>query len=286
MVDLRLRTRLTACAALAASCLFFNSPVQGQDESRRVRSGRVKVGDRIMADPTSTNSPNMVSCVVLSISVASYKPGYDGDYKIQCDHSGWSSVSATEDHMRVIPQTAASARPVATGVQATASNTVAAAPVQAVAVPRPAGGNAFGTRNPRTCPASGPGTPSLALAAELVACAREWQSRRSESLVDNVRVTSLVKSQYNPYTQTGFTNMDTSVPPMAITGSLLAWSCREQDPPTAMAKYSNIGKNCSRGTETHATGYCWKQRTGSWSCDMSDTGGTITDKQYDVLGPT
>lgn len=202
----RPRKRLTICAALAAGCLFLCSPVRGQDESRRVRTGRSKA----------------------------LTPG--------------------------------------------------SAPVRTAEAPK-SGENAFGTRNPRSCPSSGPGVPSLALAAELVTCAREGRSLHSETLVDSVRVVSMVKSRYDPQTQTGFTNMDTTVPPMAITGSLLAWSCREQDGPAVMPKYSNVGKNCSRGTETHATGYCWKLRTGAWSCVMSDTGGTITEKQYDIPGP-
>jgi hypothetical protein len=263
---------------LAASLVTIATlTLPAQDESTRTKSGLVKIGDRILANPTF-NGP-MDTCTVTAIR-ASSRPGYDGDYIIHCDHDPWTSVPATGDHMKLIAQTPA-AKTAAPQPAAAVNPPPAAAPVRAAAA-----GNAFGSRNPRSCSAVTGGTPSTAVAAQLVACAREGDSRQNaEYLVDNVRVTSMTPSRYDPHTQTGFTNMDTSVAPIAIRGSLQSWSCRPQDPPTVMAKYSNVGQNCSWQDEPVATGYCYKMRSGAWNCTMADVSSTNNQKKYNVPPP-
>lgn len=259
-----------------------------------MKSGQVKVGDIILANPTF-NGP-MSPCKVLEIVPDPVRADYDGDYVVHCDNAPWTRVAATGDHMRLAPPPPPPPPPnppaamLAHRSATTPARLVrAAAPASApAAVPPPApGANAFGTREPQTsCPAVRGGTPSPAAAAQLVACAREGQSRQNdEELVADVVVTSMTQSKYNPYTQTGFTNMDTSVNPVEIKGHLRNWSCRPQDPPTVMAKYSNVGHNCSYAYEPTDSGYCWKQRTGTWSCVMSDVTNSRTDRQYDIAPP-
>jgi hypothetical protein len=85
--------------------------------------------------------------------------------------------------------------------------------------------------------------------------------------------------------QTGFTNMDTTVAPIAIQGSIVVWSCNPVDGPAMMAKYSNVGHNCDRSVEHQATGYCYKLRSGEWSCAMNDTAHPNADVQRSLPPP-
>lgn len=287
--------KLSTLAGVTAvlSLISFNG--HAQDESQRFRSGQVKVGDVIGANPTH-NGP-MDPCVVTEIVPDPVRKGYDGDYVVKCDKAPWTRVSATGDHARIMPQTTqptaapALSHTPASSPQLNLSLGPAARPAPVHPATAPAaraanGGNAFGSRDPRSCAPVTGGTPSAASAAALVACSREAQTRQHEEwLVSNVRVTSMQTSTYNPYTQTGFTNMDTGVAPIAIVGTLDSWQCREQDPPTVLAKYSNVGANCSHHAEGHATGYCYKMRTGAWSCSMWDTNPATTKTEYNVPPP-
>lgn len=290
MNNVRIQRALKVAAALASLLPLFS---YAQDESRRFKSGQVKVGDNIMANPTNVGA--MESCTVLEIVPDPVRAGYDGDYVIKCEHSWWTRVSATGDHSRIIPQTSAipaqqvPQNPATSAYTRTTTSSTSRPNTNANALPATqpvtAGGNAFGTRNPRTCPNFTGSTPSNAVAAQLVACYREGQSRQNmEYIVGNVTVTSMTTSKYDPHTQTGFTNMDTGVAPIAIRGTVDSWACRPQDGPAVMAQYSNVGHNCTKSSEPNATGYCYKLRTGAWSCAMNDTTGSM-QSQYNVAPP-
>jgi hypothetical protein len=283
-----LKTIRAALALLALAGLA--DPALAQEESLRYRTGTIRVGDRILASAVANGSGE--PCTVTAIRDASaWRPGYDGDFLLQCDDGSFlSSVPATGDHARPIPTVARAgptggAATAVTAVPARVQATQAAAPAPPATTPTAGGGNTFGTRDPQPCPRV-VSKPSPSEAAQLVACAREGQSSKyTEYLVQDVRVTSMSGSSYDPRVQTGYVNMDTTVAPIAIKGSLVTWDCRQVDGPGVMAKYSNAGQNCGRQTERNATGYCYRLRTGQWSCSMTDIAVAQADKQYDLPPP-
>ncbi|MEO8281242.1 MAG: hypothetical protein ABI564_16200 [Ideonella sp.] len=255
-----LRMSLVIALSLAAFV------VQAQDDKQRYRTGQFKVGDRVLADAIGLGAPD--SCTVIGTTelTGSFMPGYTNQLLLRCDHKAWSSVAATAD--RVKP--GGEANVVANG--------------SAAAQQPPAGSNAYGTRNPRTCEAFNGSSISPAQAAQLVTCSHEKISGGQIYLVDDVKVTSISTGHYDPRTQTGFTNMDTSLPPKEIEGSLVQSICGPVDAKFD-SPYNNYGKNCNRINQKHAKGYCFKQRTGAWSCSMSDVMVSTEDKQYRVGPP-
>src|SRR5579884_2876110 len=95
----------TRCCQLLL-CAFVLIPAyasgHAQDESRRYKTGQIKVGDRVLASAVS-NQPGD-TCFVTGIHDASgWRPGYDGDFQLRCDHSGITSVPATGDHVQPAP---------------------------------------------------------------------------------------------------------------------------------------------------------------------------------------
>ncbi len=181
---------------------------------------------------------------------------------------------------------ARSCRSLVAALVALVASTLDPAAAQNAVRPTSAGaGNAFGTRDPRPCPTVA-SAPSKAQAEQLVACFREAQSsNRSEVLVESPIVASMTPSRYDPRTQTGFVNMDTTTAPIAIRGSLVAWACRPIDGSAVAAKYSNVGQNCDRQIERNAIGYCYRMRTGAWTCAMNGVSIADADREYRLAPP-
>ena len=254
-------------SALLLGGLTLLASLASAQEPDRYKTGQIKVGDRILADAIGLGKPDTCTVIGTTELTGAYMPGYTNQYLIRCDHKAWTTVSATSKQV----QPSGQANVMQNG--------------QAAAQHPPAGANEFGTRNPRSCQPISGAMISPAQAAYLVTCAREQITGHRLYLVDGVRVSSITASRYDPHTQTGFTNMDVSVPPFAIRGALQSWSCGTVDA-NFSSTYNNFGKSCIRYNEKNAGGYCYKMRDGRWSCNMHDTGLSESDKQYNVGPPS
>lgn len=124
--------RITAAVLLIA---FSFTPFSAscQDEAQRYKTGEIKVGDRVLADPIGLGKPDTCTVIGTNELTGNYRPGYTNQYQIRCDHNAWSTVPATGDKVKLAGQ----ANVLSSGAAASAQ-------------PSP-GANKYGTRDPHTC---------------------------------------------------------------------------------------------------------------------------------------
>jgi hypothetical protein len=256
-----------AVLLIAFSLMPF--PASCQDEAQRYKTGEIKVGDRVLADPVNLKKPDTCTVIGTDELTGSYRPGYTNQYRIRCDHEAWTSVAATGDKVKLAGQ-------------ANVLNSGAAASAQP-----PAGANKYGTRDPHTCAntkAPAGNTIDSAHAKQYFICQAEKVSGNMLYLVENVTVEVGGPTRYDPRTQTGFSQMDTRISPIAIRGSFLEYQCSVLD---AMfdSRFNNFGKNCNTYLNRKATGYCYKTTFGDWNCSMNDVFKSDDDKHFNVAPP-
>ena len=254
--------------AVLAVVSIIPSIVHCQDDSRRYRTGNIKVGDRVLADPVGLGKPDTCTVIGTTELTGNYMPGYTNQYLIRCATKAWSSTPATADKVtlagqpNVLSTGAGNARP-------------------------PAGANKYGTRNPRSCVNTKAPAGSMidaAHAREYFICQAEKEFGTYLSLVENVSVEVGGPTVYDPRTQTGFTHMDTRIPPIAIRGNFLSYMCSSVDAQFD-SRFYNLGKSCNTQLNRKAAGYCYKTTFGDWSCTMNDLFIAQSDKKYYVAPP-
>jgi hypothetical protein len=138
----------------------------------------------------------------------------------------------------------------------------------ASALPMWAQGSKYGSRDPKTCPASKySAAPSTDQAGQLFACATEQDTGDTIYLVQDVKVEIASKSRSF---QSGdlYNDIDQSGPVFPIRGSYTEYACRKQF--NLDSSHTNLGKNCSAMQQPHAQGICYKTTFGDWSCRMRD----------------
>lgn len=91
-------------------------------------------------------------------------------------------------------------------------------------------------------------------------------------------------TRYDPYTQTGFTKIDTRILPIAIRGSFLKYQCGVVDAKFD-SRFNNAGKSCNTYLNRNASGYCYKTIKGDWNCSMNDVFKTRKNKYFNVAPP-
>ncbi len=195
--------RITAAVLLIA---FSFTPFSAscQDEAQHYKTGEIKVGDRVLADPIGLGKPDTCTVIGTNELTGNYRPGYTNQYQIRCDHNAWSTVPATGDKVKLAGQ----ANVLSSGAAASAQ-------------PSP-GANKYGTRDPHTCvntKAPAGATIDSAHAKQYFICQAEKVSGNMLYLVENVNVEVGGPTRYDPRTQTGFSQMDTRISPIAIRGS-------------------------------------------------------------------
>lgn len=255
--------------ALLLVIFFIVSLAPAQDEAQRYKTGQIKVGDRVLADPVGLGKPDTCTVIGTTELTGSYRPGYTNQYLIRCDKEAWSSVPATGDKVKLAGQ-------------ANVVNSGAAANARP-----PQGANKYGTRDPHTCantkdPAGK--TIDAAHARQYFICQAEKVSGDMLYLVENVTVEVGGPTSYDPRTQTGFSQMDTRIPPIAIRGSFLQYQCSTLDAKFD-SRFNNFGKNCNTYLNRKATGYCYKTTFGDWNCSMNDVMKADDDKHFRVPPP-
>jgi hypothetical protein len=257
MAGLRKSWAAVVCAALALA-----GTAQAQDEAKRYKTGQIKIGDRVEIPWAGKWTP----CTVLGARLMPGDPSKIDAYQIRCDQGYPSDAIADTDHVR--PSAAS----------APSWNVVDAAKVG------PKGANAYGARNPHTCGPVRAGGLTPAVAVQAFICGSEHESGHQLWLVENVSVRIVGPTRYDPHIQTGFTNLDVSVPPYAITGSYVQYQCDHQEADPKAYGY-NYDRNCARYVERNAKGYCWKNRAAAWSCVMNDLGVPESDKNPHTAPP-
>ncbi len=133
---------------------------------------------------------------------------------------------------------------------------------------RAVGGNAYGSRDPKTCSSTRiSGAQSSDQARQLFICSTEVDTGSTLYLVDSVNIQVASKSRmYQP--GDSYNDVDQSVPVYPIRGSFNWYSCRTQF--NIDASHSNVGKNCSVLSQPQAMGICYKTTFGDWKCKMRD----------------
>ncbi len=264
-----LRNKDIAIFALLASLVLAGSNAWCQDEAQRYKTGQIKVGDRVLADPVGLGKPDLCTVIATNELTGNYRPGYTNQYQIRCDHQAWSSVPATAEKVKLAGQ----------------ANVLTSGAVSAAQPP--AGSNRYGTRNPHTCAdTKAPAGPTIdpAHAREYLICQAERVSGDMLYLVEDVKVEVGGPTRYDPRTQTGFSQMDTRIPPIAIRGSFLQYQCSALDAKFD-SPFNNLGKNCNTYMNRKATGYCYKTTFGDWNCSMTDVMTASDDKHFRVAPP-
>src|ERR1700742_4080376 len=130
---LRWGTMSTKTALALSLFIVTASLISAQDESKRYKTGQIKVGDRVLADPVGLGKPDTCTVIGTLELTGAYRPGYTNQLNIRCDHNAWTTVPATGDKVKLAGQ----------------PNVVASG--AAGAAQPPPGSNKYGTRNPRTC---------------------------------------------------------------------------------------------------------------------------------------
>lgn len=240
--------------AMGGLLALLGLAAHAQDEAKRYRVGQIKVGDRI--EVSWGGGTRWAACTVLGARPLQTDPSKVDAYQLRCDQGFPSDAIADSDHVRMASAAAA---------PAPAWNVTDASKVG------PKGANSYGARNPHLCPGGVPGgalNPALAL--QSFVCSTEGEKGHELYLVENARLQIVGATRYDPRTQTGFSGMDTRVPPVAIRGSYSEFQCTEQNADPKSPFY-NYNTNCARYDEREATGYCYKTVAGAWRCNMADT---------------
>lgn len=148
-------------------------------------------------------------------------------------------------------------------------------------IPDPAVGAAYGATGPRKCstkkvPANGP--PSPVTIAKYVICGGEGVSGSNLYLYDNVEVTAVAPGRpYNPNEDVNMSNIDINKPVYAIKGSLRGYQCSQVVQPGGYdgGPGYHKGSNCNRTTQPNASGLCFQDTFGDWSCSMLDVSAPV-----------
>lgn len=152
-------------------------------------------------------------------------------------------------------------------------------------IPDTTTGATYGATGPRKCstkkvPANGP--PSPITIAKYVICGAEGIFSQQLYLVDNVEVTAVAPGRpYNPNEDINMSNIDIRKPVFAIKGSLRGYQCSALDKPGGYDGGPDYkkGTNCGRTTRPNATGLCFQDTFGDWSCSMTDVDATINGEK-------
>ena len=156
-----------------------------------------------------------------------------------CRHSGSTTVSAAE------------------------SPNGQAGPVGSASVFNPR----FGARNPRKCRAVTT-VPTADQIPALLQCSMESQDNFYNTLIEDVQVQVGAMRPYAFKADSQNQDIDTTAKLLTIRGSLVRYTCRnisqlDHDP----------SKICTRTPETKASGVCYKNTFGEWTCTMHDYNG-------------
>jgi len=256
-------------SVIVALSIALTHAASGQDTEQRYKTGQIKVGDRIVADPLGINRPD--TCTVISTREMpdSYKRGYTESYGIRCDHKPWDSVIATDKYVKLAGQP-----------NAVASGAAAARP--------PAGANRFGTREPHTCAnTKAPAGTRIdaAHAREYLLCQAEGVKGDFLYLVENLTLEVGAPDPMAVRERFGFSEIDMRVTPIAIRGSFQSYQCKPLDAQFD-SRFYNLGKNCNVYDNRHAAGYCYKNTWGDWKCSMTDLNVNGDDRHFQVPPPS
>jgi hypothetical protein len=148
----------------------------------------------------------------------------------------------------------------------------------------------YGATGPRKCstrkvPASGP--PSNETIAKYVICAQEGVMASQLYLDDNVVVTDVAPGRpYNPNEDVNMSNIDINKPVYAIKGSLRRYQCGPLTKPGGydIGPDGQKGTNCNRSPQPNASGTCYQDTFGDWSCSMLDVNAPI-NPEHQVGAP-
>ena len=139
----------------------------------------------------------------------------------------------------------------------------------------------FGATGPRKCSTKkvpGNGPPSPLTIAKYVICGQEGVSGDNVYLFDNVEVTAVAPGRpYNPNEDANMTNIDINKPVYAIKGSLRSYQCGRIMKPGGYdgGPDDHKGTNCSRTPQPNASGLCFQDTFGDWSCNMLDVSAPV-----------
>lgn len=137
-------------------------------------------------------------------------------------------------------------------------------------------GALYGARDPRTCPdrkQPTSGAPSPAQATAYVVCAQEHEFSQNLYLVDQIEVTGVAKGRpYNPIEDRNMSDIDIEAPVHAIRGHYVKYQCDHINSAQlrSVGFPDNTGKNCRAYDQPQASGLCYKNTFGDWTCSMID----------------
>jgi hypothetical protein len=147
-----------------------------------------------------------------------------------------------------------------------------------------AAGTLFAVPGPRKCatrkiPAGG--APSPGEAARYVTCGAEGQSGEKMYVVDKVVVAAVAPGRaYDPHHDLDMVNPDPKKQVYAIRGSLERYDCGPILQPGGADTGPGVhaGTNCGYTIHRHASGNCYQDLFGDWSCAMIDPEAAVDSK--------
>ena len=143
-------------------------------------------------------------------------------------------------------------------------------------------GAAYGTREPRACPARKfAGAPTASQASALFVCDHEKYIGGYEYLVSNVKVETGKSRPFLVATDSGYSDIDVSARVYPIQGSFTGYQCSKRD--TMLGQDPN--RNCIRTDTPQATGTCYESTFGEWHCLMGGAGTFMSGYQLPPATP-
>lgn len=142
-------------------------------------------------------------------------------------------------------------------------------------------GATYGVAGPRTCKnrsAPGDGPPSTEQAAALVTCSAESEFSGNLFVAARVEVSAVAAGRaYNPLEDINVPNIDTTKQVYAIRGSYDRYQCNPLTRPGGydMGAGYRKGTNCTLRPQPAATGLCYADTFGDWTCSLVDARSSV-----------
>lgn len=148
-----------------------------------------------------------------------------------------------------------------------------------------AAGKLYALPGPRTCstkkvPTSG--APSADVVAKYVICGAEGKFGENMYVLDKVEISGVAPGRpYNPNEDINVADIDINKPLYAIRGSEVGYQCGAVVQPGGYdgGPEDHPGTNCNRTTYPNASGLCYQDTFGDWSCKMTDANAEVNSER-------
>jgi hypothetical protein len=106
-------------------------------------------------------------------------------------------------------------------------------------------------------------------ARQYVVCREEGESGGALYLIEDVRV-EVGKGRPPGPEKSAFADLDHDSVVYPISGSFTAYQCEKTNPGIPTREFYNLNANCRVHQEPNASGICYRDTFGDWTCKMED----------------